>query len=279
MNAYADLTTLKSASYLNITATTHDTYLRKLLEQSSRLIDKYCNRYFYCYNGTKYFDGKQILFPKDDILSITTLQTDEDGDATFEITFTTGDYHLYPLNDYPKIRLEINPDGNYGSFASGIKKGVKIIGIFGYGDGLSATPYYSDTTTAEALDVAETAIDVISASNLSVGMTLLLVDSDSNKTNEQIYIQSIDSNTITVKRGVNGTTDDSHAITKQLYIYEYPQPIIQACLVMAMRAWKRKDSAFQDVVSIPEYGQLAVYKSVDPDVAETIKQYRKNRYA
>ena len=273
MNSYADLTMLKSASYLNISVTTHDVYFRRLLEQASRMIDKYCDRYFYCYSGTKYYDGAIIIYPKDDILSITTLKTNEDGDATFENTFTTSDYHLYPLNDLPKIRVEINPDGDYGSFASGIKKGVQIIGIFGYGDGWSATPYSnSGTTTNEALDATETDVDVVSGLALAVGQTILIES-------EQMYISSISSNILTVKRGINGTTATTHDTLKIIYIYEYPQPIVQACLIMVMRAWKRKDSAFQDVVSLPEYGQLGVYRGIDPDVAETIKQYRKTRYA
>jgi len=35
MNAYADLTTLKSDAYLRITSTAEDLYLRELLEHAS----------------------------------------------------------------------------------------------------------------------------------------------------------------------------------------------------------------------------------------------------
>jgi len=276
MNAYADLTTLKSSSYLNITGTVDDTYLRKLLEHSSRMIDREMHRFFYVRAETRYYDGAgSKLFLPDDLLSITTLKTD-DGSGTYENTFSTAtapvDYFLYPLNDYPKIRIEINPNGDYGSFASGIQKGVEIVGKFGYGSGWDANSYYdSTTTTAEELDATETGVDVTSAAVLAIGQTILFES-------EQSYITGIVSNTLTVRRGVNGTTAATHATGKTIYIYEYPQPIAQACLVMAMRAWKRKDSAYQDVVGSAEIGQLIISKGLDPDVVETIKQYRKWSY-
>ncbi len=275
MNAYADLTQVKGSSYLNIvsTNTDHDTYLRKILEASSRLIDKYCQRYFYTQNATHYYDGSGTkLYLPEDLLSITTLKTDEDGDATYENTFDSGDYHLYPLNEYPKIRIEINPNGDFGGFASGIQKGVQIVGVFGYGDGTIATPYIdSGTTTNEALDTTETSVDVAAGTALSAGQTILVEL-------EQMYILSISTNTCTVRRAVNGTTAATHDTGKAVYIYEYPSPIAQACLIATMRAWKRKDSAYQDIVGNPETGQITISKGIDPDVAATLKEYRKWRY-
>ena len=278
MNSYSDLTTLKSTSYLNITGTADDIYLRKLLEHSSRMIDREMQRFFYVKAETRYYDGAGTkLFLPDDLLSITTLKTDEDGDGTYENTFSVAtapvDYFLYPLNDYPKIRIEINPNGDYGSFASGVQKGVEIVGKFGYGSGWDANSYVDSTTiTAEELDATETDVDVTSAAVLAIGQTILVES-------EQMYITGIVSNTITVRRAVNGTTAATTLATgKTIYIYEYPQPIAQACLVTAMRAWKRKDSAYADVIGSPEIGQIIMSKGLDPDVVETIKQYRKWSY-
>ena len=73
---------------------------------------------------------------------------------------------------------------------------------------------------------------------------------------------------------MNGTTDADHNNGVVIYIYEYPQPIVQACLITAMRAWKRKDSAYQDVVGGGPLGTVIASKGIDPDVAETIRQYR-----
>lgn len=267
MNAYADLTTFKSGAYANLTLTTNDTYLRQLLEDASRLIDKYCMRHFYCWEGKKYYDGAGSRLFVDDLLSITTLKCDPGGDGTFENSYTANtDYLLYPLNGFPKTRAEIGYCASYSDFASGVPRGVEITGVFGYGNGLSATPYIAATTTAEALDASETDVDVTSAAALSAGMTIRIES-------EQMYIKSISSSTLTVRRGVNGTTAAIHDTSKTIYVYEYPQPIVQAVLTTAMRTWKRKDSAFQDSVGIPDLGTVIVKKGLDPDVLERIAHY------
>jgi hypothetical protein len=233
---YASISDVKGV--LGITATTDDTTIRKIVEAASRSIDRYCNRTFIVSSATKYFDGANKLWIPD-LLSITTLKTDEDGDATFENTFDTTDYILYgggledSLNTYPKTRLEISLDSDYGSFASGIKKGVEIAGVWGYGDGISAEPYISDTTTDGELDDSETGVDVTSATNLSAGQ-VILVES------EQMYIYSISDSTLTVERGVNGTTAATHDTGKTIYIYQYPSDIRQFCIDVSVAQYEMR---------------------------------------
>ena len=151
---YASISDVKGV--LGISATTDDTVIRKIVESASRSIDQYANRTFVTQSATKYFDGANRLWLPD-LLSITTLKTDEDGDATFENTFATTDYITYghgiedSLNTYPITRLEISEDSDYGSFASGVKKGVEI-----------ATPTGTRTTTG-----AEFAIGNVDSTHLS----------------------------------------------------------------------------------------------------------------
>jgi len=278
MNAYADLTTLKSEAYANQVKTTNDTYLRKLLEDASRLIDKFCMRHFYCWEGKRYFDGAgSRLYLSDDLLSVTTLKSDPGADGTFENSYTANtDYLLYPLNGYPKTRIDIGYAAAYSDFAAEIPRGVEIDGVFGYGDGNSATPYrdsgavvntggMTDSITTHALATGKGAL-------FSVGQTVRIE-------NEQLYITSISTDTLTFlanpARGQNGTTAAAHVAGKVIYIYEYPAPIVEACLITAMRTWKRKDSAFQDQVGIPELGIVMAKKGLDPDVIERIAQYTK----
>src|SRR3972149_5087793 len=186
---YATIGDIKGV--LGITSTTDDTVMRKIAEAASRSIDQYTNRYFYTQSATRYFDGKvQLWLP--DLLSINAsgLKTDEDGDATFENTLATTDYILRgggledSLNTLPYTRVEISMDSNYSSFASGIKKGVQIAGVWGYGDGISATPYVADTTITEDLTAGESDISVTAVTNLSAGQGILLGT-------EQYYIYSI----------------------------------------------------------------------------------------
>ncbi len=267
MNCYADRTTLKNR--LGITGTSDDTELLKALVAASRLEDKYCQRFFYIQTATKYFDGSASpFFLPDDLLSISTFKLDEDGDATFECTLDTGDYFLYPLNEYPKTWIKSNPNGDYSSFASGVPKGIEIAGSWGYGNEL-VTPYKdSSTTTAEELDATETGVDVVSGAALAVGQTILVES-------EQMYIQAIATNTITVRRAMNGTTGASHVTSKAVYIYEYPEPITEACLIQTMRWWKRKDTAFVDTMGSPELGLITASKKLDPDVSAIVDEYKR----
>lgn len=272
-NAYSDIGTLKSDSYLAVTGTTHDVYLPKLLEDAARKIDKWCDRFFYCYDGKRYYDGATPL-RTDDLLSITTLKIDEDADATFENTMvTTGtlsDVILYPLNDLPKTKIELSAVATCG-FGDGLRNSVEIDGTFGYGDGISATPYVSAGTTFGAVSTSTTIVTMSTGHTVAAGHTIR-VDS------EQMYTQVVATNDLTVKRAVNGGVAATHASATTVNVYEYPSPIMQACLISAMRSWKRKDSAYQDVVGNPETGQIVTSKGIDPDVKETIKQYRKLSY-
>ena len=248
---YASIADLKGI--LGITSTTDDTVMRKILEASSRSIDSYCNRTFVTQTATKYFDGAVKLWLPD-LLSINAsgLKTDEDGDGTFENTFATTDYILYgagledSLNTYPKTRLEISYDSDYGSFASGVKKGVEIAGIWGYGDGITATPYVSDTTITEDLTAGEADINVTAVTNLSAGQLILIGT-------EQYYIYSIATLTLTVEPGVNGTTEATHSSGATIYIYQYPSDIRQACIDLSVATYQLRDKKGVQSEKIGDY--------------------------
>ena len=282
VNSYASLAELKAV--LGVSSTTDDTVMRKILESAARSIESYTNRRFYVTSETKHFDGAVILWIPD-LLSITTLKTDEDGDGTFENTFDgtagTGDYILYgggledSLNLYPRTHIEINPNGDYGSFASGVKRGVEIAGVWGYGDGTTSTPYVTDTTTAEAISVGETAIDVTSATNLSAGMTILIES-------EQMYITSISTNTITVEKGVNGTTDAAHDTAKTIYYYRYPRDIMQACIDLSVALYQNRAKQGLQSERLGDYAYVlagtSLGKSMVESILESIRPYKRLRF-
>ncbi len=269
VNAYADVTTFKSAEYADIEANTEQIRFRELLEQASRHMDNQCHRRFYCWEGIKYYDGKYGNLLVDDILSISLLRLDEDADDVHEATMAATDYLLYPANKLPYDRLELSNDSDYSSFASGVRRGVEITGVHGFGDGQSAAPYYATGLTVQdnPLGAGATTVTVASTTALGAGMTLR-IDA------EQVYIVSVtNATTFVVRRGVNGTTDAAHVLNSIISLYEAPRPVIQATLVLAMRAWKRKDSAFQDAVGSPDTGLVVVYKDEDPFVKGVINDY------
>ncbi len=276
---YATIADLKGV--LGITSTTDDTVMRKQLESASRSIDSYCNRYFNTQSATVYFDGGRTLWLPD-TLSITSIKTDEDGDGTFENTLASTDYIEYghgiedALNVYPRTRLEISQDSDYGSFASGVKKGVRIAGVFGYGDGISATPYVADTTITEDLTAGEADINVTAVTNLSPGNTIL-IDS------EQMYIYSIATLTLTVECGVNGTTEATHSSGATIYIYQYPADVRQACIDLAVALYQNRAKKGLQSERLGDYSYTIAGTSLGKGVIEsmlddTIRNYKRLRF-
>lgn len=276
--AYCTIADLKGI--LGITSTTDDTLMRKIVEASSRTIEKYCNRTFVVTSATKYFDGANKLWIPD-LLSITTLKTDEDGDGTYENTYQVAtepiDYYLYgvgsedTLNTFPKIRIETSSNGDYSGFATGCKKGVEIAGLWGYGDGISATPYIADTTISEDLTAGEAAVDVTATTNLSAGQVILI-------NSEQMYIYSISSSTLTVECGVNGTTEATHTSGATVYIYQYPADIRQCCIDLSVAAYENRAKRGIQSERIGDYAYTLTREMANSIMEDGIRGYRRMRF-
>lgn len=119
--------------------TQDDAAIEAVIEAVSREIDGICWQRFYtsASNETRYFtaEHKDYLRPPINIISINTLKTDEDGDRTYENTWTTDDYDLMPYNatlDGESYKwIETTPYGDY-LFPDSVKKGVEISGKFGW---------------------------------------------------------------------------------------------------------------------------------------------------
>lgn len=96
VNGYCSLLDIKAA--LRLTDNVDDTLLEMSVEAASREIDGMCERFFYNVSGTRVFNPQDsFLAQTDDIVSVTTLKTSNDG-TTFDTTWTSSDYQLEPLN-------------------------------------------------------------------------------------------------------------------------------------------------------------------------------------
>ena len=273
-NAYADLTTLKSAGVLNITGTSYDTRLRDLLETVSRLIDQYCNRHFYVLVATRSFDGDGgTQLSVQDLISVTSLKTDDNKDRTFETTWATTDYLLYPSNAQPTsewgrayTRVLVDTEaGKEDVFTAGMRT-VQIEGKWGFLEVTEGSG--ADINEGSGYSATDTTLAVTDGSKFAVGQTILIGS-------EQLYITAISTNDLTVVRGVNGTTPASHARNSDISIYRYSRPVVEACLMQTSRLWKRKDSGFASTVGLPQTGVFGVFRGLDPDVKQLLSAYRK----
>jgi len=135
-NGYCTLAEAKT--YLNIADNVDDTPIEDAINGVSRQIDGWCGRRFYVNSAdeTRYYepDDNRLWFP-DDIVSITTLKSDDDTDGTFETTWTVStDYDLLPYNaalkGWPYTAIQVSNRGTK-SFPK-VRKGVQIVGKFGF---------------------------------------------------------------------------------------------------------------------------------------------------
>jgi hypothetical protein len=135
--SYATLAEFKAA--VGITDTADDGALQSVLDATDTLIDLYCDRKtgFGTATETRYYtaeDWEYVL--TDDLVSVTTLQTDDDANGTYETTWTAGtDYVLAPRNaaldgfPYTEIDTSVTWPRN---FPKDVYLGVKVLGVFGF---------------------------------------------------------------------------------------------------------------------------------------------------
>ena len=276
-NAYVDLQTLKATGGLSLgTGTAYDSRLRSIIEDVSRQIDRYCNRTFFYSVRTQTFDGdgSQVLLVPD-CISIGSLREDTNMDGTYETTWASADFVLYPLNSAPtsvdiakpfsSIRVSEQSDGTEDSFIKG-RRGYEIVGTWGYSkvsrdSGLNGT-LANSTATALVLSASSTG-------TLEIGHTVLIDD-------ELVCITGTSgATTATVTRALNGTTGTAHT-DKDCNIIEYPGPVLEACFIQGSRLWKRRDSGFASQIGFPESGQMVTWRgSLDPDVKGLLSPYRR----
>lgn len=140
-NEYATLEELKNhiiaSGDANFTEA-DDGNLSIALEAASRWIDEQVDTTFYERTETLHFTAQwRDLLYVPDLLSITSLKTDDRNDGSYTTAWAETDYWLEPRNaqrgsqpkPYRQIRARRN--GNY-RFPTGVEYGVEIAGSWGY---------------------------------------------------------------------------------------------------------------------------------------------------
>lgn len=135
--SYVTLAIFKDTLQIPSADVTDDTRLQSVLDATDQLINNYCERPtgFIASTQTRYYTAERGDFCLiDDLISLTTLQTDNDGDGTYETTWSGTDYILAPRN-----AANNNQPYNEIDTAPGFPKvfpveylGVKVVGSFGY---------------------------------------------------------------------------------------------------------------------------------------------------
>ena len=135
--SYATLAEFKSA--VGITDSADDTALQSVLDATDALINNYTDRRqgFGTASETRYYTAQDFQYVlTDDLVSVSSLTTDDNGDNTYETTWTLGtDYVFAPANNaldgwpYTSIEVSVTWPKN---FPKNVYRGVKVIGVFGW---------------------------------------------------------------------------------------------------------------------------------------------------
>jgi len=170
--------------------------------------------------------------PLDDWLLSPTTVTAYDGSARGSSeTLTEGianDFLLEPYNRSPKNLLKLSEETSK-SFSGG-QQTLTILGSWGWQDEKSTA-----ISTFDAIgSTTTTSLSVASGASTYAGYTVL-VDT------EQMYVESVSSNTLTVVRGVNGTTSATHSGGASYYRYLYPSDVVDTCLEIARNRWRSRE--------------------------------------
>jgi hypothetical protein len=262
---YGDPTKLKDDSLLKDPAggSSDDNELFQLLLAVSDWVDHYCNRHFYPRTEALVFDGKgtaQLLVP--DLISVTSLKEDTNGDLTFDETWASTDYWLQPYNAAPTqhwgspyTAVKARSEGNkFGGFTAG-ERNVQITGVWGY---LQFAEDSGTDLNDAAMTTTKTTVAVNDGTQFHAGQTVLIGT-------EQMLVTAISGNDLTVSRALNGTTAAAHADNSGISILRWPASVERAALVQAARIWTRS----------ADFEPFFVDADVDTDVRLLLEPYRK----
>jgi hypothetical protein len=137
--SYVTLSEFKAAIGIGTADTTDDTALQSVLDATDALIDNYTDRRqgFGTASETRYYTADAFEYVLiDDLVSITALTTDDNGDGTYPTTWVAGtDYNLAPgnaaLDGWPYTEIDVSVTYPR-AFPKNVYRGVKVQGVFGW---------------------------------------------------------------------------------------------------------------------------------------------------
>ena len=265
VNIYATPMDLKRR--LGITDTTHDATLWHLLDVASRIVEGRCGRNFYVSTSSRRFDVRDRYgVVVDDLIDVSQVIEDWDGDGVYEHHREREDYVLYPLDSDPQS-LHGNP---YHMLRVSRRRGVprlphgraalQITGRWGYRSHFVSLSGYVNNGGSK-LRRASRSLEVDDATHVRGGNTILI-------DREQMFVRQVAASVLTVERGVNGTVASEHSDGSLLSRLVYPAEVVESTLLIAIDRWRRRDG-------LKHLDELSGVYNALGDVTRLLAPYRK----
>lgn len=286
MNLYASLVEIKASGKDSIGSevTKYDDELLRIAAAVSRFIDRYCRRVFYPSVRIDTYSPvseSEILWV-DDLISASLVEYSLDHGDTWN-SLTASDYRLAygdRISNRPSANcIILRPQASIATWPQGMES-VRVTGWWGRSDAADTAFDASGQANAGALTLSASTITVPDVDGpgligipplFAIGQTLRIDD-------ELLEILATDSttNTLSVRRGVNGSAAASHLDETSLKIWRVPEPVNRACVIQAVRQIERGLQGFGDARANPELGQLFFTKQADPEAMELLSPYRRH---
>ena len=282
---------------IKVTTDQYDTLFITLAERLSRWIDNHTQRMFYPFIDTRYYsvnrNGYRFSYymfedPEfddlwiDDLMEITSVSISEDDGSTYT-ALATGDYIPMHGQDFNSEKsytlLKVDRNGDLGSWPIG-QRSVRLIGTFNYTDDRSN--FFEDTLDEvenNPLTAAGTSLTVNDVDGADLrGITPRIAPGNLLRIGtEFVEVASTNAtgNTAVIVRGVNGSTAAAHIQNVQIDKFMPPEPLKQACIIQAIKQFKRGQSGFGDAAAQMDLGRVLHMKTIDPEALVLLQAYTK----
>ena len=271
VNTYATLEELKQRLAISSGTSTYDEMLWRLLHLASRIVDRRCGRRFFVETTTKRFDILDIAgFQVNDLIAVTQLAEDRDGDGVYESLRQPAGYTLYPLDSEPDAahgapyrRIMCTKHDATDGFTFGLSK-VKVTGQWGYRNHWLRSG--AKVRSGAPISAADLSFFVDDDSPLAAGQTIMLGS-------EQMFVRQVAANAIGVTRGVNGTLANAHAAGLAVKVMVHPAEVSEATLIIAVDRWLKRDGFKGGATDTSREVNEAM-----PEVDELLNQYLRLGY-
>lgn len=279
MVVYATLAELRRYLALADDQTTDDDVLLVALETASRLIEGYTGRHFAPLHAARAYsvpDGRELLLGAD-LLELSSV-TNGDGSA-----IPLDAVHAQPGGVAVAASLVLDRTRAVFTHDGDPVDAVQVAGVWGYhpdwtrawtdsGDAVADNPLSADAVTLTVSD-ADAPLATGYGVRFAVGQLVRIGD-------EYLGVQAVDAgaNTLTVARGVRGTTAASHAQGADIDVYAVPGDIRGVCLRLASWLYKQPDAGFVQP-SGGLRGALVVPPALPDDVQQMLAPYVRVRVA
>lgn len=287
MNVYATLYEIKEELGLviegNDDSSVDDRLLRRKMVEASRLIDTFTGRRFYPEYATYNFDhpveSDLPLLLDRDLLSVSSMTT-ENGSTTITSSnyfLMAGDGH----NRTPYNMVALNLANDTWLYDDTKRQANQIVGIWGYHNDWSNAWGHVDDVQDNPLSDSDTSLTVANGDGVDergidprfqIGQ---LIRFGASSTAEYAWITDIDDETLTITRGVNGSTAAEQAQNTDIYVYRPQFDISQACMFLAVHLYRRKDSigSLNDQPVASTSGIL-LSASIPREIMEVLRRYK-----